>query len=161
MTRFIVAGVVAMLATACTPSGAPAEAKQLASVLSGGAQGGAAANPVCKLYSAAEATVYAGMKLAAGDTAALGTGCQWAAVDGGGMTMVQVVAMKDANHPSGAPGFREMPNLGKGAYVAEDMGGWIAGAPQRAEFVIVVVSGPNASEKTAVALMNETLKRRQ
>ena len=161
MLRLVVAAAVVLVMAGCSPSAAPADAKKLAEVLTGDAKGSAASNPVCKLFSAAEASAYAGIKLAAGDNAAMGTGCQWANADGDGMTMVQVVPMKYADSPSGAPGFRELPNLGKRAYVAKDMGGWVSGAPQGEEFVIVVVAGPKASEQTAIALMDETLKRRQ
>ena len=68
--------------------------------------------------------------------------------------------MRDADSPSGAPGYRELPELGEKGYVAEDMGGWIAAASQGEEFVKVVVTGPHASDKAAIALVQETLKRR-
>jgi hypothetical protein len=161
MMLHIAAGVVIVMLAACNQSGAAADAKQLAGVLSGDAKGSAAANPMCKLFSPAEASAYSGKKLQAGTNAAMGTGCQWAAGDGDGMTMIQAVPLNYANNPSGAPGYRKLPELGKGAYVAADMGGWIGGALQGKEFVGVVVTGPNASEKTAIALLNETLKRRQ
>jgi hypothetical protein len=159
MMRCIAASVVAVLLTACDQSGAPGESKQLTSVLTGDAKGSAATHPMCKLFSAAEASAYSGKKLKAGTNAAMGTGCQWSTGDG--MTMIQAGPMDYANNPSGAPGYRKLPDLGKGAYVAADMGGWIAGAPQGKEFVGVVVTGPNASEQTAIALMKDTLKRRE
>lgn len=160
MIRYIAAGIVVIVMTACDKPGAPADAKQLAAVLSGDAKGSAATNPLCKLFSTAEASAYSGKKLKAGTNAAMGAGCQWTTGDGDGMTMIQAVPMEYADNPSGAPGYRKLPDLGKGAYVAADMGGWIAGAPQGKEFVGIVVTGPNSSEKTAIALMNETLKRR-
>lgn len=116
---------------------------------------------MCKLFSAHEASAYSGKSLEAGKNAAMGSGCQWAAADGNGMTMISAVPMEYADSPSLAPGFRELPQLGKGGYVAADMGGWIAGAAQGKDFVGIVVTGPNASEKTAIALMTETLKRRK
>ena len=33
-----------------------------------------------------------------------------------------------ADHPSHAPHFRELPELGNGAYVDADLGGWTASA---------------------------------
>ena len=162
MIRYLAAGLVLVLMTACHKSGAPADAQQLAAVLSGDAKGSAGANPLCKLFSADEASTYSGKTLEAGKNAAMGAGCQWASdEDSGGMTMLTAVPMEYADNPSGAPGYRELPELGKGAYVATYLGGWTAGAPQGKDFVGVVVTGPNASEKTAIALMKETLKRRK
>ncbi len=156
--RYLAAGIVLVLIAACHKSEAPADAKQLAAVLTGDAKGGADANPVCKLFDDDEMSKYSGAKLEAGTNAAMG--CQWASPDGNGMTMINVVPMRYADSPSGAPGYRELPELGATGYVAEDMGGWIAAASQGDEFVKVVVTGPNASEKTAIALVQEALKRR-
>lgn len=164
MIRSIAAGVVLVLMTACDKPGVPAEAKELAAVLSGEAKSGAATHPLCKLFSPAEASAYAGKKLKAGVNAAMGTGCQWADFkdDDNAFVLVQVMPTKDAGGtPSGAPGFRKLPDMGKGAYVAADFGGWTVGAHQSNDFVAVIVTGPKASEETAIALMQETLKRRQ
>lgn len=161
MIRTITASVILVLLTACDSSAAPADAKRLADVLTGDAKGSAANNPVCKLFSAKEASVYAGKKLQAGDNAAGGTGCQWATgPDDAGMVQIQVVRLREATPPSGAPGFRELPDLGKDAYVVEQYG-WDVGAPQGKDYVLVTVKGPNANATTAIALMKETLKRRQ
>jgi hypothetical protein len=159
MVRVLAASVVLVLLAACDKPGAPADAKQLAAVLSGDAKGSAAANPLCKLFSAAEASAYSGKKLQAGTNAAMGAGCQWPGDDA--RVLIQAVPMDYADNPSGAPGFHTLPDLGKGAYAAADMGGWSAGAPQGKEFVGVVVTGPNASEQTALALMKEMMKRRE
>jgi hypothetical protein len=162
MIRYAAACTAFVLVAACHNSGAPADAKHLADVLSGDARGSAATNPMCKLFSADEASAYSGKSLEAGKNAAMGSGCQWAAKDDdGGMTMISAVPMEYADNPSQSPGFRELPQFGKGGYVAAYMGGWTAGAAQGKDFVGVVVTGPNASEKTAIALMTETLKRRK
>jgi len=162
MIRYIAAGVVLVLMTACDKPGAPAEAKQLAAVLSGDAKGSSATNPLCKLFSPAEASAYSGKKLQAGVNAAMGTGCQWGSDgDDAAFVLVQAVPLEYATYPSGAPGFRKLPDLGKKAHVAADFGGWTAGAPQGEQFVGVIVVGPKASEENAIALMQETLKRRQ
>jgi hypothetical protein len=162
MIRALAASAVLFVLTGCDKPGPPAEAQRIAAVLTGDAKGSPDANPVCKLFTAAEASVFSGKKLQAGSNAAMGTGCQWAADDdAGGMTMVQVVAKGNAPNPSGAPGFRELRDLGAGAFVAEDMGGWVAGAPQGPDFIAVVVTGPKASAQTAIELVKATLKRRQ
>ncbi|MES2958703.1 MAG: hypothetical protein V4792_10975 [Pseudomonadota bacterium] len=161
MIRRLAASVILVLMSACDSSAAPADARRLADLLTGDAKGSAAANPVCKLFSAKEASVYAGRKVQAGSNAAGGRGCQWdTGSDDAGRVMVQVVRLQDANPPSGAAGFRGLPALGKDAYVVDDLC-WTVGAPQGKEFVIVVVDGPNANANTAIALMKETLKRRQ
>lgn len=163
MIRHIFAGVALVLMTACQKSGAPADAQQLAGVLSGDAKGSAATNPLCKLFSVDEISAYSGTKLPAGKNAAMGAGCQWIDFhsDDNAKVLIQAVPMEYADNPSGSPGFRELPELGRGAYVATDMGGWSVGAPQGDDFVGVIVRGPNASEKTAIDLMKETLKRRK
>jgi len=162
MIRCLAVSAALLLMTGCDKPGAPAQATQLAAVLSGDAKGSAAVNPVCKLFTAAEASAFSGKKLQAGTNAAMGTGCQWAAGDdAGGMAMVQVVPLKDAPSPSGAPGFRALRDLGAGAFVAEDMGGWVAGAPQGKDFVAVVVTGPKASDQAAIDLVKAALKRRE
>lgn len=160
MVRYIVAGVILVLMTACGKPGVPAEAKQLAAVLSGDAKGSAATNPMCKLFSVTEASAYSGKKLGAGTNAAMGAGCQWSNGDNA-RVLIQAVPMDYADNPSRAPSYRQLPDLGKGAYIAADMGGWSVGAPQGKDFVGIVVTGPNASEKTGIALMQETLRRRQ
>ena len=163
MIRHIAAGIALVLMTACQKSGAPADAQQLAGALSGDAKGSAPTNPLCKLFSTNEVSTYSGKKLPAGKNAAMGSGCQWADLGSGdnAQVLIQAVPMEYADNPSGAPHFRELPELGKGAYVAADMGGWSAGAPQGGDFVGIVVAGPHASEKTAIDLMKETLKRRK
>lgn len=77
------------------------------------------------------------------------------------MTMVTVVPARYADTPSLAPGFRKLEDVGKDGYVAADMGGWVAGTSTAKEFIKVTVTGPKASDATAIALLKETLKRRQ
>ena len=163
MIRYIAASIVLIITGACSKSGVPEDANRLAASFSGDSKGGAAANPLCKLFSTAEVSAYSGKKLPSGTNAAMGSGCQWIDLnsDDNAKVLVQAVPLEYADNPSRAPGFRELPDLGKGAYVAADIGGWSAGAPQGPYFVGIVVAGPNASEETAIALMKETLKRRK
>jgi hypothetical protein len=152
---------VFLLALASGCQRAPEDARRMADQLTGDAKGSADSNPMCQLFSVTEASAYAGGKLLAGTNAAMGNGCQWASEDGERMTMVTAVPARYANKPSQAPHYRTLPALGTGAYVAADMGGWIAGAPLAGEFVGVVVVGPNANEKSALALLDEALKRQK
>jgi hypothetical protein len=167
MNRYFAAAIILVLTAGCNKGGAPEDAQRLAGVLTGDANGDT--NPMCKLFSASEASAFAGVSLNAGTTAAMGTGCQWGTGRGVGIVMISAAPIADADHPSHAPHFRELPELGKGAYLDADKGayagsdvaGWSASAPQGKQFVSVMVTGPNASEKTIIALINETLKRRQ
>jgi len=61
----------------------------------------------------------------------MGSGCQWASAsdDDNANVLIRAVPMEYADNPSGAQGFRKLADLGKGAYVAADRGGWSAGAP--------------------------------
>jgi hypothetical protein len=140
-------------------TGAPAEATRIAAVLSGDAKGEAADNPQCKMFTAAEVAKYIGEPVSGPGNAAMGTGCQWMARDGSGHAMVQVVAGKDHNPPSGANGFREVPDVGKDGFVVPEMGGWAAGAVRGKTAVEVSVRGRSASPDLAVALLREALKR--
>jgi hypothetical protein len=159
MIRYFAAAIILVLTAGCNKGGAPEDAQRLAGVLKGDANGGT--NPICKLFSVSEASAYAGISLNAGTTAVMGTGCQWGTGRGAGMVMISANPIANLDHPSHAPHFRELPELGKGAYVDADMGGWTASAPQGKQVVDVVVTGPNASEKTAIAVIEETLKRRE
>ena len=159
MVRTIAAVVGVVLLASCGSGGPPKEAKQAAAVLSGDAKGAASDNPLCKLFTAAEASAYAGESLNAGTNAAMGMGCQWASGDGSKMTMVAAVPKSYADSPSAAPGFRKLSEIGSDAYVARDMGGWIAGAIGPNDFIKVTIVGAKASEANAIALLKETIKR--
>lgn len=158
----IVALGLAALLSSCGKS-EQGQAKETASVLTGDAQGAAADNPLCKLFTAAEASAYAGVTLSAGANAAMGSGCQWAdpRPDGDASVLVQSVGASYASPPTLAPTFRKLTDMGDKAYVVSELGGWDAGAPQGDQFVIVSVAGPKASADTAIALLKETLKRKQ
>ena len=83
--------------------------KKTAAQLTGDAKGSAANNPVCKLFTAAEASKYVGKTVGNGQNAAMGSGCQWAAKDYEGDMMVQIVAASYHVQPTMAKGFQAMP----------------------------------------------------
>jgi hypothetical protein len=159
--RIIVGVAILILMSACQKAAVPSEGKGIADILSGDAKGAAANNPLCKLFSVDEASAYAGKSLNAGTNAAMGSGCQWATGDGEAMTMIAAVPTQYADSPSQAPSFRNLPDMGRDGYVAADMGGWVAGTSTAKEFIKVTVTGPKASEASAIALLKETLRRRQ
>ncbi|WP_293682712.1 hypothetical protein [uncultured Phenylobacterium sp.] len=149
------------LLTACGKSGAgaPDDAKATAAALTGDAKGAAAANPVCGLFTQAEVATYIGEPVNPGENAAMGTGCQWTAKDDSGSVMVQIVDAQNHNPISGAPDFRELPDVGERGYVANDVG-WTAGAVQGPSAIVVTTDGRTSSDATAIALLKETLKRK-
>ena len=151
----------ACLFAACGKSagGAPADAKATAAALTGDAKGAAADNPVCRLFTQAEVAAYIGEPVNAWENAAMGTGCQWTAKDESGSVMVQIVDAQNHNPISGAPAFRELPDVGERGYVANDVG-WTAGAVQGPSAIVVSTDGKSSSDATAIALLKETLKRK-
>lgn len=135
--------------------------KKTADVLTGDAKGKAENNPVCKLFTAAEASKYVGKTVENGQNAAMGSGCQWASKDYEGDMMVQVIPSNYHPMPTLAKGYQAMPELGAKGYVVPQMGGWTAAVIKDKESINVSVSGPKASKDTAVALLKETLSRRK
>ena len=135
--------------------------KKTADQLTGDAKGSAANNPVCKLFTTAEASKYVGKTVEAGKNAAMGSGCQWAAKDYEGDMMVQIVSASYHEQPKLAKGYQAMPDLGPNGFVVPEMGGWKAAVVRGKESIVVTVAGPAASQKTAVALLKETLARRK
>ena len=83
----LLAGILLGISTASAQ-----DPRKTADVLTGDAKGAAANNPVCKLFTAAEASKYVGKTVGAGENAAMGSGCQWAAKDYDGDMLVQIVS---------------------------------------------------------------------
>jgi hypothetical protein len=152
---------LAVLAAAAAAQGVPQDAKKARDRLTGDAAGTAANNPQCKLFTPAEAGKYIGEPVAAGQNAAMGSGCQWTAKGDGGDVLVQVVPANYFTPPKLAKGYKELTGIGSKAYVVPEMGGWVAGALVGSDGVLVSVAGKAASETQAVALLQETLKRRK
>jgi hypothetical protein len=141
----------------------------LASVFLGallfGAGGGAVSaqtDPQCKLFTPAELVKYIGEPVAAGRNA-MG-GCQWVTTktrrDGSqGEVMVVVVPARYHARPKLAKGFKDVPDVGEKGFVAQDMGGWVAGAIAGKDAVKVALDGVTATEANAIALLKETIAR--
>lgn len=144
-------------------SSAQTDAQKVAAALTGDDKQAAADNPQCRLFTAAELATYIGEPVSAGRNA-MG-GCQWLTTrtrsDGSqGDVMVIVVPARYHERPKLANGFRDVPDVGEKGFVAQDMGGWIAGAIVGKDAVRVVLDGQTASEANAIALLKETIKRR-
>ena len=143
----------------CTASAQ--DPKNTAAILTGDAKGSAANNPVCKLFTAAEASKYVGKTVGAGENAAMGSGCQWAAKDYEGDMLVQIVSASYHVQPTLAKGFQRLPDVGAEAFVVPEMGGWKAATVRGEESINVMLSGPGANQQTTVALLKDTLARRK
>jgi len=160
MFRNVITAVCFLLGTTCS---ATAQSKtdpgKLAGVLKGDNKGGAASNKQCKLFTMSEAGSYVGATIRNMDNAAMGTGCQWTVGGNNGSMLVQVVPARDHEKPSGAPGYKKLPEIGPEAFVVPEMGGWHAGSLQGAHAVHVTLSGKAASETKTVELLKESMKR--
>jgi hypothetical protein len=137
-----------------------AEAEKLAAALKGDNAGAAADNRQCKMFTKAEAGQYIGQAVDHVENAAVGTGCQWTTTGQNGSVLVQVVPARYHEKPSGAPGYKKLPDVGTQAFVVPDMpGGWHAGSLNGARAVHVIIRGKGASEAKAVELLKESMKR--
>jgi hypothetical protein len=152
----------ALLSALSANAAGAADPKKLADALTGDAKGSASQNPQCKLFTTAEIAKYLEQPVEAGQNAAQGTGCQWLAKsDDSADAIVQVVPSRHFVPPSGAQGFKPLPNVGTKGFVAPEYGGWSAGAIDGDAGIWVNVSGKGAKASTAIALLEETIKRRK
>ena len=135
-----------------------ADAEKLARELKGDKAGQAADNRQCKLFTKSEATQYIGVPATQVDNAAMGTGCQWT-TGGNGSLMVQVVPARYHERPSGAPGYKKLPEIEPQSFVVPEMGGWHAGSLQGTHAIHVMLSGKGATEARTVELLKEAIKR--
>ena len=69
--------------------------------------------------------------------------------------VVQVVPSRYFAEPSGSKGFKPLPKIGTKGFVAPQYGGWSAGA------IVGEVGIKTAKESAAIALLEETIKRRK
>ncbi|HZO56778.1 MAG TPA: hypothetical protein VFB63_28970 [Bryobacteraceae bacterium] len=135
--------------------------KKTARILTGDAKGPAANNPVCKLFTKAEAAKYIGKPVGEISNAAMGSGCQWPAQDDAGDMMVQIVPKSYHEEPKSAKGYKKLPDVGTNGFVSPFMDGWKAAAIRGEDSINVTLAGPNANEKTTTELLKETLLRKK
>lgn len=160
MFRNVVVAVCLILATSLSSSAqSKSDAEKLSGALKGDKKGAAATNKQCKLFTMAEAGSYVGATIHNIENAAMGTGCQWTVGGNGGSMLVQVVPARYHEKPSGAPGYKKLPEIGPQAFVVPELGGWHAGSLQGAQAVHVMLSGKGASEATTIELLKESMKR--
>lgn len=154
--------VAAALATLLAGSahGQATDPKKLKDQITGDARGQPTVNPQCRLFTPAEIAAYAGAQVGPGENAASGAGCNWHDKSYGASVTVSVVPPNYFPEPTDVKGFKRLPEVGSKAWVAPDSG-WSAGALTQGAAVVVVVSGKNATEASAVALLQEAIKRRK
>ena len=160
---WLVVAIAGTLGSACgrpqteAPATAPATT---AAVPAPDASVAQADNPQCKLFTAAEIAKYIGEPVSPGQSAALGSGCQWLAADGTGDVIVAVVPSSYHEPPTGAAGYRTLQDVGARGFVSPQLDGWVAGAIVGEDAIRVSAAGATASEGGTVQLLKDTIKRR-
>ena len=160
MFRNVLIAVCCVLAATVSSAGqSKSDAEKLSGALKGDNKGAAASNKQCKLFTMSEAGSYVGDTIHNVENVAMGTGCQWSVGGNHGSMLVQVVPARDHEKPSGAPGYRKLPDIGPQAFVVLELGGWHAGSLRGAKAVHVMLSGKAASEARTIELLKESMKR--
>ena len=155
----ITAVALAMLLVA-SASGQTTDPKKLQDQITEDARSPSSANPQCKLFTPSEITAYAGAQVGPGENSAGGAGCNWHDKSYAASVTVSVVPPNYFPEPTGVKGFKRLPEVASKAWVAPDSG-WSAGAVVQDAAVVVVVSGQKATEASAIALLQEAIKRRK
>ncbi len=158
-TRTLATLVAVSLLAATAGKAEPTDPGKLKGQLAGDAKDEASANPQCELCTRTEVSGYAGASLGAGENAAGGSGCMWSSEDYESSALVQVVPASYFPEPKLVPGFKRLPDVGPRAWVAPDSG-WSAGTILGEDAIVVAISGKKATEASAVAMLEEALKRR-
>ena len=158
--RYLIASVTASMFLAASANGQTTNPKKLKDQLTGDAKGQPSTNPQCMLFTQPEIAAYAGSQVGPGENAAGGAGCNWHDKSYGASVTVSIVPPNYFPEPTGVKGFKRLPGVGSKGWVAPDSG-WSAGAVAQDAAVVVVVSGKNATETSAVALLQEAMKRRK
>ena len=138
--------------------GAPGDAQKTADALSSGAAGKAGTSPACKLFTADEIAAYEGAPVAAGINAAGGSGCQWMDQDGEGYALLQIVPEDYYETSSSSPGYKELPDVGKKAFVVPEDKGWGGGVIKGSQGIMFSTRG-TSTEAMAVMFLKEAMKR--
>jgi hypothetical protein len=154
------AAIVATALLAVSANAQQPDSKKLKDQLTGDSKVAASANPQCKLFTQADISALAGAQLGPGENAAGATGCSWTDKDYESSALVQVVPARYFPEPRLVKGFRKLPGIGTKAWVAPDFD-WSAGALVDTEGVVVVLKGKKATEASAIALLQEVIKRRK
>ena len=117
---------------------------------------------ICTLFTAKEVTALLATDVEAGESAAMGTGCQWFGKDEQSYAIAQIVGPDFWSDPQQAPGYEPISNLGKKAYSHPDLeGGWRAMALTEDAAASVLMIGKTATRASVVAFIRQLLERQQ
>lgn len=157
--RFSIIAVVLIMLGAVLANGQTTDPKKLKDQITGDASGKAGSNPLCKLFTPTEIAAYVGAQVGPGENAV--GGCNWHNKNYSAFGTVSVVPKNYFPLPTEVKGFKRLPNIGSKGYVEPDSTSWGAAAIVEDVAVVVLVSGKTATEAAAVALLEETIKRRK
>ena len=156
--RYLIAALTLAMLFATSAIGQTTDPKSLKDQFTGDAKGQPSANPQCNLFTQTEIAAYVGAEVGVGENAAGGAGCNWHDKSYGASVTVSVVSPNYFPEPTEVKGFKRLPEVGSKGWVAPDLG-WSAGAVVQGAAVVVVVSGKKATEASAIALLQEAIKR--
>jgi hypothetical protein len=150
---------VTLMLCGCQQSSAVADQQAAMKVVTGDDQQDASANWTCRMFSQTEVAGYIGEPVGAGENAAMGSGCAWAAKDGDGEVVVAIVPADDHEPPRSAPNFLKLGSPGKDGFAVPQLGGWVAGAIVGTRAIRVTAMGNEASEANAARLLGDVASR--
>jgi hypothetical protein len=150
------------LIAAATCSGDSAQAKApagpQAALDAGAKQGGP-----CSLFTSAEIKEAFGSPVGPGETAGMGTGCQWPATENDS-AFAQIAVNRDTSawsNPIAAPSYQKVSGItGEGFSVKDPQGGWRAEARNgKGAYVVMMIGSEKAKREGAVALLKKLMER--
>ena len=121
----------------------------------------AAPQNLCTLFTTNEVQTLLGTAVESGETAAMGTGCQWFGKDEESYAIIQAVGPDFWVDPQQAPGYEPIPKLGQRAYSHPDLeGGWRAMVLTPDAAISVVMIGKTATRSNTISLVRQVQERR-
>jgi hypothetical protein len=121
---------------------------------------GSSAGDACSRFSTQEIARHVGAPVQVMG-ATTGGGCAWEGTNDEDV-YASVLVSSEVNYwerPHGAPGFEELPGMGRSAYVVPELGGWRAGVLTDSRFAVVTMSGGQSSRTRAIAMLNDLMQR--
>jgi hypothetical protein len=165
MTRSLLAlggALPLLLAFNCSGDSKPSGVAAAARAAVGAAAGGQ--GEMCSLLSPTEVKQFFGTAVEKGESAAMGTGCQWAAASND-TAFAQMQILSDTSGygtPIQAPSYQKLTGIdGVGFSVKDPQGGWRAEAKTpRGHYAVQLIGAPSATREGAVAMLKKLLEKR-
>jgi hypothetical protein len=123
---------------------------------------GANSPSVCAMLSPSDLRAWWGKDMAVRPATDLpqAAACDWGATDGGGgLLTVRIVPPSYYTEPKLGKGFKRLTGIGDKAYVAPQLGGWVAGAVKGKLAVVIQVDGGKSTEATAVTVLKTLVRK--